>query len=74
MTDEEMEILRVAFLTIEEIANETISDYLEESCIPDQGKELVQRVAEAIAERYRELCAGEADQLLATWRRRGSVN
>jgi hypothetical protein len=74
MTNEELRILRAAMLAYEETMNEVVTGYLDGSCISDGGEELVSLISRAIEARYQKLCAGEADQLLATWRHRATVN
>lgn len=69
MTEHEKRILRAGLMSVEEKINEVITEYLQGSCIKDGGEELVSLALRAVWDRYEDLCAGEADELLAIWRR-----
>lgn len=74
MTVEEEHILKLALLSFEEAANAVLTDYFERHHIRDGGDEIIGLVSAAINDRYREVCAGEGDQLLGAWKRGSSVN
>ncbi|HTV69655.1 MAG TPA: hypothetical protein VMF90_14060 [Rhizobiaceae bacterium] len=69
MAEDEKRIMKVTLLAYKATMSEVIDHYIEANPrIKDGGDELISLVAKAIEAKFEDLCNGEADDLLRSWR------